>query len=228
MTSLADRINSLDQEIRGLERQYQRPQGSVQLLAVSKRHSAEKIRQAAAAGLSNFGENYLQEAVEKIANLNDLKLVWHFIGPIQSNKTRGIAENFHWVHSVERAKIARRLNEQRSDALAPLNVCIQVNLSAEASKSGTTLEQSLELCETVAGLPNLRLRGLMAIPAALSEFEQQRAVFNQLARHFQDMSQRFESVDTLSMGMSNDYEAAVAEGSTMLRLGTAIFGPRDQ
>ena len=227
VTNIAERITGLSQQIRGLEQDYGREADTVELLAVSKRHSAESIRQAAAAGLVNFGENYLQEALEKIVELKDLPLVWHFIGPIQSNKTRGIAEHFHWVHSIERGKIAERLSAQRPSELEPLNVCIQVNLSGEDSKSGIELEQATDLCATVAPLPNLRLRGLMAIPAPEENFDRQRACFAELSTMFQQLQTRFETMDTLSMVMSNDFEAAIAEGSTMIRIGTAIFGPRD-
>ena len=227
MTNIAERITRIDADIRRLEEEYTRTPGSVQLLAVSKRHSEEKIREAAEAGLKDFGENYLQEGLEKIQNLEGLGLNWHFIGPIQSNKTRGIAEHFHWVHSVERQKIAQRLSEQRPESLPPLNVCIQINLSEEASKSGTSFEDATKLCDDVASLPRLNLRGLMAIPAPITDFEEQRACFSELKDLFNQMKQSHEGMDTLSMGMSNDYPAAIAEGSTMIRLGTAIFGPRN-
>ena len=226
MTSIADNIASLDQCIRGFEEKYQRPQGSVKLLAVSKKQPIESIRQAAAAGIRDFGENYLQEAEPKITELLGLDPIWHFIGPIQTNKTRGIAEQFDWVHSVDRDKIARRLNEQRPESCVPLNVCVQVNLSGEASKSGTRPSECGHLCDYIATLPRLELRGLMAIPAALPDQRSQRECFSELATVFRDLQLRIPSMDTLSMGMSNDFEAAIAEGSTLIRLGTAIFGPR--
>lgn len=217
----------LSARIREFERRYGRTADSVKLLAVSKKHPAEKIRQAYAAGISNFGENYLQEALDKMESLDDLDLCWHFIGPIQSNKTRGIAEHFDWVHSVDREKIARRLNEQRQEAGTQLNVCVQVNLSSESSKSGTDFDGLSALCASIAGLANLKLRGLMAIPAALTEFDAQRQCFHRLALEFTRLAQQFPSMDTLSMGMSNDYEAAIAEGSTLIRIGTGIFGMRE-
>ncbi|MCG8414887.1 MAG: YggS family pyridoxal phosphate-dependent enzyme [Pseudomonadales bacterium] len=220
-------MHNLDQEIRRLEQLYSREEGSVQLLAVSKRHSSDKIRLAAGAGLQNFGENYLQEALEKIEMLSELSLQWHFIGPIQSNKTRGIAENFQWVHSVDREKIGKRLNEQRPDSLPPLNVCVQVNLSQETSKSGVDLAETAALCQSLETYPRLRLRGIMAIPEPLTEFSQQRACFQQLSELFHSLQADHPHMDTLSMGMSSDFEAAIAEGATMIRLGTAIFGPRD-
>ena len=226
MVVLAEKIISLKQRIRILEERYDRPRDSVRLLAVSKKQAPEKIRRAAAAGIRDFGENYFQEALEKIEGLRDLALSWHFIGPIQSNKTRGIAEHFDWVQSVDREKIARRLSAQRSDTRPPLNICVQVNLSAEASKSGLDLQSAASLCASIAQLPNLSLRGLMAIPAPLCDLQAQRQGFRRLASEYQKLQQHYPSMDTLSMGMSNDYEAAIAEGSTMIRLGTALFGLR--
>lgn len=226
MTSVAENLEALRKQITEFETHYGRIAGAVKLLCVSKTQAADKIREAAAAGARDFGENYLQEAEQKIAELAELDLTWHFIGPVQSNKTRGIAESFQWVHSVDREKIARRLAEQRPEHLPPLNICVQINLSGESSKSGSTLEQALDLCDQVARLPRLRLRGLMAIPAPLEDFQAQRAAFAPLADCFRTLQQRHEGIDTLSMGMSNDFEAAIAEGSTMVRLGTAIFGAR--
>lgn len=227
MTKIAENIAALSQEIRALERESQRPEGCVTLLAVSKRHSSAMIREAVAAGQVHFGENYLQEAESKIAELADLDLVWHFIGPIQSNKTRGIASLFDWVHSVDRLKIAQRLSEQRPQAAEPLNVCVQVNVSDEASKSGVSDQDVALLCAQIDGLPRLRLRGLMAIPAAVQDYDEQRASFRQLAALYHMLRERHPGMDTLSMGMSNDFAAAIAEGSTMVRVGTAIFGARD-
>lgn len=226
MRRIADNISKIFDRIHGFEQRYQRPEGSVTLLAVSKKQPIEAIRAAYAAGIRDFGENYLQEAESKIQALADLDLCWHFIGPIQSNKTRPIAELFHWVHSVDRLKVARRLSEQRTDSLPPLNVCVQVNLSDEDSKSGVAMAEVEELCEQISRLDRLALRGLMAIPAPEHDFERQRAVFHALASLFQHLSKRFPRFDTLSMGMSGDYEAAIAEGSTMVRIGTALFGER--
>lgn len=196
------------------------------LLAVSKKQSEQSIRTAFAAGLRDFGENYLQEAEAKISALQDLAICWHFIGPVQSNKTRPIASLFDWVHSVDRLKVAQRLSEQRDSSLPPLNVCIQVNLSGEDSKSGVDLADVESLCQQVATLPRLRLRGLMTIPATETDFDQQRRQFAPLAGEFHRLQGVFPHFDTLSMGMSGDYEAAIAEGSTLVRIGTAVFGAR--
>lgn len=226
MASIAENIQRLRDRVRELEGQYQRESGSVKLLAVSKTHPVEKIHQAMSAGQQDFGENYLQEALDKIHSLGGERITWHFIGPLQSNKTRDIAEHFDWVHSVDRLKIARRLSEQRPDALPPLNVCVQVNISGESSKSGIAPDECEAFCEAVADLPRLKLRGLMAIPAPTEGLEQQRAVYRPLAETMQQLARQHESLDTLSIGMSDDHEAAIAEGGTMIRLGTAIFGPR--
>lgn len=228
MTRIAENISLVLEQIQRFERQYAREPGAVKLLAVSKQQHAESLRCAHAAGLVDFGENYLQEAEEKIAALADLPLIWHFIGPIQSNKTRGIAAHFDWVHSVDREKIARRLDEQRDPALGRLNVCVQINLSEESTKSGTALADCRSLCATVSTLPNLCLRGLMAIPAPLTDFDSQRQSFHQLAAEFTALAAVHPTMDTLSMGMSNDYEAAIAEGSTLVRIGTALFGARSR
>lgn len=198
----------------------------ITLLAVSKRHPASAIRELFAAGQHDFGENYVQEALEKQAQLADLEVVWHFIGPIQSNKTRDIANAFAWVHSVDRSKVAERLSSQRDPQLPALNVCVQVNLSAEDTKSGVALQEVEALCQAINTLPNLSLRGLMAIPAALETYEQQRACFAPLQREFERLKALFPSLDTLSIGMSSDFEAAIAEGSTLVRIGTALFGAR--
>ena len=227
MNGVTDNIHTAQEQIAELEQQSGRPRGSVTLLAVSKRQPVSKIREAAAAGMRDFGENYLQEAVEKQRQLEDLfNLVWHFIGPIQSNKTRGISENFDWVHSVDRSKIARRLSEQRPLHLKPLNVCIQINLSEEDTKSGTTTTQAADLCALTDSLENIRLRGLMAIPAPTDNREAQQKNFITLSRLFYTLKSKHPSMDTLSMGMSNDYGPAILQGSTMIRLGTALFGPR--
>ena len=196
------------------------------LLAVSKKQPTAAMREIYTAGLTAFGENYVQEALDKQEELKDLAIDWHFIGPIQSNKTRDIANAFSWVHSVDRPKVAQRLAAQREAALPPLNVCVQVNLSAEESKSGVTLNEAEELCQLIDTLPALQLRGLMAIPEALDTFEQQRACFAPLNAEFKRLQSRFPSLDTLSIGMSGDFEAAIAEGSTLVRIGTALFGQR--
>jgi len=200
----------------------------VKILAVSKRQTAAAIREAVAAGQEAFGENYLQEALEKQQELADLNLEWHFIGPIQSNKTRDLAENFAWVHTLDRLKVARRLNDQRPKEQLPLQVLIQVNISDEQSKSGVAASEALALAEQVLALPRLQLRGLMCIPAATEDFQQQRTAFAQLAALQKRLQQALPDadLDTLSMGMSGDLEAAIAEGSTLIRIGTAIFGAR--
>lgn len=199
----------------------------MQLLAVSKRHDCSKIQQAIDAGQTAFGENYLQEALDKIQYFSDCQLQWHFIGPIQSNKTRKLAEHFDWVHTVDRLKIAQRLSEQRPADLAPLNICLQVNVSEEGTKSGLLLHELNEVVQQVIALPNLCLRGLMAIPAPAADFEQQRVPFQQLREALQQLNQQYQlNLDTLSMGMSDDMEAAIAEGATIVRVGTAIFGQR--
>jgi pyridoxal phosphate enzyme (YggS family) len=204
---------------------------SVHLLAVSKTFGADAVIDAANAGQVAFGENYLQEAIDKQQAVHtlrpDLALEWHFIGPIQSNKTRPIAEHFAWAHAVDREKIARRLSEQRPSNLPPLNVCLQVNVSGEDSKSGVSPGEVLALAEVVATLPGLRLRGLMAIPEPAEDFESQRKPFALLHTLQQQLREAGISTDTLSMGMSADMNAAVAEGATIVRIGTAIFGKRD-
>ncbi|MEQ8954211.1 MAG: YggS family pyridoxal phosphate-dependent enzyme [Gammaproteobacteria bacterium] len=227
MTSIAENLADLHSLIRDFERRYKRPENSVRLLAVSKRQSAESIRAAHATGQVDFGENYLQEATEKQQQLFDLpNLAWHFIGPIQSNKTRGIATSFQWVHGIDRGKIAQRLNDHRGNELPPLNCCIQVNLSGEESKSGVGIRDVTPLCELITKLDRLKLRGLMAIPAPLADFDSQRDCFRELAECYGQLQSKYPGMDTLSMGMSDDFEAAIAAGATMIRLGTAVFGPR--
>ena len=205
-----------------------RDPASVRLLAVSKTFPAEAVREARAAGQIAFGENYVQEGVAKIEALSDLRgeLEWHCIGPLQSNKTRLVAGHFDWVHSIDRLKIAERLAEQRPAELPPLQVCLQVNVDAGANKSGIAPEEALALARAVAALPRLRLRGLMAIPEPAPDFEAQRALFLRAAAVFREMRSVGLDVDTLSLGMSADLEAAIAAGSTMVRVGTAIFGAR--
>ena len=205
-----------------------RDPASVRLLAVSKTFPAEAVREARAAGQLAFGENYAQEGLAKIEALSDLRaeLEWHCIGPLQSNKTRPVAARFDWVHSIDRLKIAERLSEQRPAQLPALQVCLQVNVDAGANKSGVAPDEALALARAVSALPRLRLRGLMAIPEPAPDFEAQRAVFLRAAAVFEEMRGAGLGVDTLSLGMSADLEAAIAAGSTLVRVGTAIFGKR--
>jgi pyridoxal phosphate enzyme (YggS family) len=196
------------------------------LLAVSKTFGAASVRSLAACGQTAFGENYVQEALEKQAQLRDLALEWHFIGPIQSNKTRAIAENFAWVHSVDRLKIAERLAAQRPPGLPPLQICLELNVSGEASKGGVTAAELPALATAVARLPGLQLRGLMAIPAAQQDIDLQHAAFRQVRAAFDALNATGHTLDTLSMGMSGDLEAAILEGATLVRVGSALFGER--
>ena len=224
MSTIADNIGLVSQRIRAAAQAVQRDESSVHLLAVSKTKPTQAVREAYAAGMHDFGENYLQEALGKQAELTDLPLSWHFIGPIQSNKTRAIAENFAWVHSVDRLKIAQRLSEQRPADLPPLNICIQVNVSGEASKSGCTPADLPALAEAIQALPRLKLRGLMAIPEPTDDRAQQDAAFAAV----RDLQASLNlGLDTLSMGMSHDLESAIAQGATWVRIGTALFGARD-
>lgn len=220
-------LEQVTNRIRNAEQRFNRPTGSVKLLAVSKTKPIEAVNALAELGQTAFGENYLQESLDKIAQRPDLE--WHFIGPIQSNKTKPIAEHFNWVHSVDRLKVAQRLSSQRPSELGALNILLQVNISQEETKSGFSPQQLLEQIEQIQQLPNLLVRGLMAIPKAETEFDQQRidlakmhTLFEQVRSHFPDAD-----FDTLSMGMSNDLEAAIAEGSTLVRIGTDLFGARD-
>ncbi len=224
--AIAQNIAKLSERIRTASQKYGRNPDDISLLAVSKTQPAEAVRAAAAAGIADFGENYLKEALDKKQQLSGLPLRWHFIGPIQSNKTRLIAAHFDWVHSVEREKIARRLSEQRPADLPPLQLCLQVNISEEHSKSGVAPTELAALADAVQGFPNVQLRGLMAIPAASDDPRQQRQAFAALRTCLQDLQRNHPRLDTLSMGMSADLEAAVAEGSTIVRIGTDIFGPR--
>lgn len=224
MSTIADNIGQVSQRIRAAADAVQRDASSIHLLAVSKTKPAQAVREAFAAGMHDFGENYLQEALAKQAELSDLPLSWHFIGPIQSNKTRAIAENFAWVHSVDRLKIAQRLSEQRPADLPPLNICIQVNVSGEASKSGCTPADLPALATAISTLPHLKLRGLMAIPEPTEDRAAQDAAFAQV----RDLQASLNlGLDTLSMGMSHDLESAIAQGATWVRIGTALFGARD-
>jgi pyridoxal phosphate enzyme (YggS family) len=230
MSTIAGNLQAVEATIQVACDAAGRPRSTVQLLAVSKTFPAEAVLEAAACGQRAFGENYLQEGVDKIAAvakaLPDTRLEWHFIGPIQSNKTRPIATHFDWVHTVERLKIAQRLSEQRPPELGPLNICLQVNISGEASKSGVPAQELPELARAVAALPNLRLRGLMAIPEPQADPELQRAPFARLRELAQDIVKSGIHLDTLSMGMSGDMRAAVLEGATIVRVGSAIFGAR--
>jgi pyridoxal phosphate enzyme (YggS family) len=230
MSSIAHNLQAVHERIATAARNVSRDPDAVVLLPVSKTFGPAAVIEAARAGETAFGENYVREAADKIAAVKatapDLALQWHFIGPVQSNKTRAIAELFSWVHSIEREKIARRLAEQRPPQLGPLNVCLQINISGEASKSGALPEQALELARAVAAMPGLRLRGLMAIPEPADDFEQQRAPLRRLRELFDKLRAHGMPLDTLSMGMSADLEAAIAEGATMVRVGTAIFGKR--
>lgn len=224
MSTIADNLSALAARIERAALAAGRDPASVRLLAVSKTKPASAIREAHAAGVLDVGENYLQEALTKQLELAELPLIWHFIGPIQSNKTKAIAEHFDWVHSVDRLKIAQRLSEQRPAHLAPLNICLQVNVSGEDSKSGCAPADLASLANAVVALPNLRLRGLMAIPEPSDDRASQEAAFATLRRlqHGLDLP-----LDTLSMGMSHDLEAAIAQGATWVRIGTALFGARD-
>ena len=224
MSTLADNLSAISARIASAAQAVGRDPASVQLLAVSKTKPASAIREIHAAGVRDFGENYLQEALTKQQALSDLPLIWHFIGPIQSNKTKAIAEHFDWVHSVDRLKIAQRLSEQRPAGLAPLNICLQVNVSGEDSKSGCTPADLPALAKAVAALPNLRLRGLMAIPEPTEDRDTQEAAFASLRKLQEGLGF---GLDTLSMGMSHDLEAAIAQGATWVRIGTALFGARD-
>lgn len=224
MSTLADNLSAISARIASAAQAVGRDPASVQLLAVSKTKPASAIREIHAAGVHDFGENYLQEALTKQQALSDLPLIWHFIGPIQSNKTKAIAEHFDWVHSVDRLKIAQRLSEQRPAGLAPLNICLQVNVSGEDSKSGCTPADLPALAKAVAALPNLRLRGLMAIPEPTEDRATQEAAFASLRKLQEGLGL---GLDTLSMGMSHDLEAAIAQGATWVRIGTALFGARD-
>lgn len=224
MSTIADNILQVSSRIHAATAAAGRDENSVQLLAVSKTKPAEALREAYAAGLRDFGENYLQEALGKQLELADLPLIWHFIGPIQSNKTRSIAEHFAWVHSVDRLKIAQRLSEQRPADLPPLNICIQVNVSGEASKSGCTPQDLPALAEAISALPRLKLRGLMAIPEPTEDRAEQDAAFAAVQRLQASLDL---PLDTLSMGMSHDLESAIAQGATWVRIGTALFGARD-
>ena len=231
MSSILINLQAVRQQIVHAAHLADRSFTEIALLAVSKNFDAEAVIEAARAGQHAFGENYVQEAVDKMSTIAriapDLKLEWHFIGPIQSNKTRLIAEHFAWVHSVDRLKIAQRLSEQRPAHLGPLNICLQINISEEETKSGISVTQTTELARQIAALPGLRLRGLMAIPQPTDNVERQRAAFRHIGEVLKQLNQQGMNLDTLSMGMSADLESAIIEGSTIVRIGTAIFGKRN-
>ena len=225
MTIIADALQAIQVNIREARILANRDD-EVLLLAVSKAQPSEKLREAYLAGQRLFGENYVQEAINKQNELKDCAIEWHFIGPIQSNKTQLIAQHFDWVHSVDRLKIATRLNEARSASMPPLNVCIQINSSDEGSKSGVDIASQAMLASEISAMPNLKLRGLMAIPAPTKDFAKQREQFKIVADAFRALQQQGFDLDTLSIGMSDDYVAAIEEGATIVRIGSALFGAR--
>ncbi|MBY7963584.1 YggS family pyridoxal phosphate-dependent enzyme [Vibrio fluvialis] len=231
MSSIQQNLEHITSQIENAQQKCGRPRSSVQLLAVSKTKPVEAILEAAQAGQRAFGENYVQEGCDKVQffaeHHPELDLEWHFIGPLQSNKTRQIAEHFDWMHTIDRAKIAQRLSEQRPAHLPPLQVLIQVNTSGETSKSGISENDLFTLAELISGLPNLTLRGLMSIPENVPDYPSQLAAFRQLAALKDRLAEKYDGIDTLSMGMSGDMEAAIEAGSTIVRIGTAIFGQRD-
>jgi hypothetical protein len=228
MGSIPDNLQAVKARIAGAARAAGRDPAAVVLLAVSKTHPPALIGEAFRAGQSAFGENYVQEALDKMTSLVQLPIEWHLVGPLQSNKTRAVAERFQWVHTIEREKIARRLSEQRPQALPPLDVLVQVNVSGEASKSGVAPREVAALAKAVAGLPRLRLRGLMAVPEPTGDTGRQRASFREVRELYESLKRAGLALDTLSMGMTADMESAIAEGSTMVRIGTAIFGQRQR
>ncbi|MGI2882167.1 YggS family pyridoxal phosphate-dependent enzyme [Vibrio furnissii] len=231
MSSIQQNLEHITSQIENAQQKCGRSRSSVQLLAVSKTKPVETILEAAEAGQRAFGENYVQEGCDKVQFFAEhhpkLNLEWHFIGPLQSNKTRLIAEHFDWMHTIDRAKIAQRLSEQRPAHLPPLQVLIQVNTSGEASKSGVSENDLFTLAELISGLPNLTLRGLMSIPENVPDYASQLAAFRQLAALKDQLAEKYDGIDTLSMGMSGDMAAAIEAGSTIVRIGTAIFGQRD-
>ncbi|WP_293647220.1 YggS family pyridoxal phosphate-dependent enzyme [Thiolapillus sp.] len=228
MSKLQQRLSQVQAQIRRFALSCDRDPTSVRLIAVSKTRPASEIREVWKAGQKAFAENYLQDALQKIPLLQDCDIEWHFIGRIQSNKTRPIAENFAWVHTLSSLKHGRRLSEQRPEGLPPVNICVQLNLTGEASKSGISADELAPLLEKLADLPHLQLRGLMTMPPASATTAEQHEVFSQLHRLLTEMNRQGHGLDSLSMGMSGDMQAAICEGATMVRIGTAIFGPRTQ
>ena len=223
---IAERLAQVRSQIDDFARSCDRDPNAIRLIAVSKTRSADEVLDAFAAGQREFGENYLQDALPKIEALKAYPIEWHFIGRIQSNKTRDISAHFNWVHTLSGSKHARRLDSQRPAGLPPLRVCIQVNISGEASKSGVAPGETHELASLIDDLPNLELRGLMTMPPAGSSETEQRRIFRELGELLESLNHKGLNLDTLSMGMSNDMQAAICEGATMVRIGTAIFGPR--
>jgi len=233
MSKIQDNLQIIGAKLEQYSTQYQRPKSSVQLLAVSKRHSIDKIREAYEFGQRAFGENYVQELLDKNQQLDDLEIEWHFIGPLQSNKAKKIAEVANWVHAVDRFKIAQRLSDNRPVEMPSLSICLQVNISGEESKSGINPDELISLAQQIVQLPKIKLRGLMVIPAPEDNFTKQREVFAKVVELKNNLQKSLNQIgiaielDTLSMGMSNDIEAAIAEGATIVRVGTAIFGQRE-
>lgn len=227
MSIIIDNIATVRARILQAEQTANRPAGCVTLMAVSKTKPAESVREAFTTGVTDFGENYVQEALDKILALHDLAITWHYIGHIQTNKTKALAEHFAWVHTVDRLKVAQRLNDQRPPHLPALNICIEVNVDGEPSKSGISFDELHALANAIAILPRLKLRGLMAIPKAMPTKEQQQEAFVSLTHAFDKLKQTLTGLDTLSIGMSADLEAAITAGSTIVRVGTDIFGARD-
>ena len=227
MTFIRDKLQTIGANIKRFSSVYQRSPNTVNLLAVSKKHRADKIRQAYEAGQIAFGENYAQELLEKQKELVDLDIEWHFIGPLQSNKTKRIAETVSWVHTIDRFKIAKRLSDQRPDELSPISVCIQVNISDEESKSGVSIQDLPTLAKEISTLSGINFRGLMVIPPPKKDIEKQRTIFSKVVDLQKQLNKQGFNIDTLSMGMSHDMEAAIAEGATIVRIGTAIFGDRE-
>ena len=226
MTTITERLNSAINSIASIQKKYSIAKDTVGLLAVSKTKPIADIEQAIAQGQRCFGENYVQEGVEKIQHFDNLELNWHFIGPLQSNKSRAVAEHFDWVHTIDRLKIANRLNSQRPTHMKPLNVCIQINISDESSKSGIAPGELMSLAQQISTMPMLTLRGIMTIGGKGNDIEKITNEFSQMNQLFEHLKQEFASVDTLSMGMSNDLELAIKHGSTLVRIGSAIFGQR--
>ncbi len=224
--TLIQRFHSITNLIIDTELAFGRQKGEVSLLAVSKKQSLSKIKSLYQLGQQHFGENYLQDALEKISKLNDLDIIWHFIGQIQSRKAKAISQHFHWVHSVDRIEIMQKLNQHRPQALGPLNICIQINLNEEASKGGINADELDNFLQASIDLANIKVRGLMVIPKAFTDFDSQRHNFNQVKQMFETFKVAYQ-LDTLSMGMSQDFKAAIAEGATIIRIGTALFGPRE-
>lgn len=226
MTSVTVRLSNVRRRITDAAEGCGRPPGSIRLVAVSKTHPVALIREAAAAGQRDFGENYVKDAIAKVQALADLSLIWHFIGHIQSNKTRAVAESFHWVHTVDRERVAVRLDAHRPPSSPPLNVCLQVRIGGESSKGGVEPANLGDLARCVAQLPRLRLRGLMCLPPRETDQDRQRLHFRRLKELYLGLRESGLDLDTLSMGMTGDLEAAIFEGATQVRIGTAIFGPR--